>query len=209
MYYATLYKIKEPKERIENLLKEFELWDVRESRVETFSKGMKQRLSLCRAFLNSPRLLMLDEPTSGLDPSAQRNLKSLIKEKAIENKCTVFFSSHNLAEVENICTNVALLNKGKMVFNDTLSELKRKYSVPRVGFEIVNVKEEILKDLANQYYVVDVRKKGMETIVSLKEDQNSHDLMRYLLDSNIRFQNFRELSPTLDEIYEKEVEGNE
>ena len=205
MYYAKLYHIDNAGMRTEQLLKEFDLWDVKDKRVETFSKGMKQRLSLCRAFLNEPELLILDEPTSGLDPGAQSSLKKLISKKAGENKCTVLFSSHNLSEVEEICTNVALLDKGKLIFNDTLVKLKQKYSLPRVSIEIYPFNEKILENISNQKFVRAIKKVDSNVIVTLAEKENSHDLMRFLLNSDIQFQNFNEISPTLDEIYEKEV----
>ena len=125
-YYAEIYQINNAKERIKNNLKAVGLWDRRADLVETFSKGMKQKLAIARVLLLDPDLFIFDEPTSGLDPTAQIEIREVLLNLLSEGK-TIFLSSHNLAEVEKICTRVGVINKGKLVFLGKPRQFKRKY----------------------------------------------------------------------------------
>jgi len=100
-YHARLRKIDNVNERVDEVLQLVQLFDRRNSYVETFSKGMMQRLAFARAIIHNPELLVLDEPTSGLDPSAQKEVRDIFKNLAAAGK-TVFLSSHNLTEVQEI-----------------------------------------------------------------------------------------------------------
>jgi ABC-2 type transport system ATP-binding protein len=108
--------------RIDELLELVELSDRARDRVGGYSQGMRQRLGLAASLLRNPRLLILDEPTNGLDPAGIRDMRDLIKRLAAEGM-TVFLSSHLLAEVEELCTRVAIINDGRIVYEGALSEL--------------------------------------------------------------------------------------
>ena len=96
-------------------------------KVSKYSKGMTQRLGLISTFLGNSKLIILDEPMTGLDPKARIYLKNLLKESKKENK-TVFFSSHILADIDEICDRIGILNNGKICFVGTPEELKNKHS---------------------------------------------------------------------------------
>lgn len=96
-------------------------------KVSKYSKGMTQKLGLISTFLGSSKLIILDEPMTGLDPKARIYLKNLLKESKKENK-TVFFSSHILADIDEICDRIGILNNGKICFVGTPEELKNKHS---------------------------------------------------------------------------------
>ena len=96
-------------------------------KVSKYSKGMMQKLGLISTFLGDSELVILDEPMSGLDPKARIYLKELLLKSKAENK-SIFFSSHVLADIDEICDRIAILNNGKLSFIGTPDELKKKYS---------------------------------------------------------------------------------
>jgi ABC-2 type transport system ATP-binding protein len=108
--------------RIDELLEMVELLDRADDRVGGYSQGMRQRLGLAVSLLRDPKLLILDEPTNGLDPAGIRDMRGLIRRLAGEGM-TVFLSSHLLAEVEELCTRVAIINQGKIVYEGALADL--------------------------------------------------------------------------------------
>jgi ABC-2 type transport system ATP-binding protein len=116
----------EPRTRgkIEEVLELVELTDRGNDRVGGYSHGMKQRLGIAAALLRSPRLLLLDEPTTGLDPAGMRDMRELVRRLASEG-ITVLLSSHLLTEVEELCNRVAIIRKGQIVYEGSLTELKQ------------------------------------------------------------------------------------
>jgi ABC-2 type transport system ATP-binding protein len=111
--------------RIEEVLETVELRDRGDDRVGGYSHGMKQRLGIAASLLRSPRLLLLDEPTTGLDPAGMRDMRELVRRLSGEG-ITVLLSSHLLAEVEELCNRVAIIRRGKIVYEGELSELKAR-----------------------------------------------------------------------------------
>jgi len=109
--------------RGEKLLKEFGIYDVRNSKVKTFSKGMKQRLMFCMALICNPDVIFLDEPTSGLDVASARMLRMKIIELRDEG-VTVFLTSHNMDEVDMLCDRVAIIKDGRIIAEDTPEGIK-------------------------------------------------------------------------------------
>lgn len=109
-------------ERIPSLLDQVGLSDRADTKVNTFSKGMLQRLGLAQALLNEPDLLFLDEPTSGVDPVGRRAIRDLVLELS-EAGTTIFLNSHLLSEVEKVCTQIAILRDGQLVRKGTIEEL--------------------------------------------------------------------------------------
>jgi ABC-2 type transport system ATP-binding protein len=112
------------RDRVEEVLREVGMDTVDERPVKAYSLGMKQRLGLAAALLRSPRLLVLDEPTNGLDPAGVREMRELLG-KLNAGGTTVFLSSHQLAEVESLCTRVGVVSHGRMVVQDSVASLRR------------------------------------------------------------------------------------
>lgn len=114
-FYARIFGINraEADRRIEQLLKLVELEHARKRPIKTYSKGMQQRVGLAQALINNPDLLILDEPTSGLDPLGRMKVREIIQRLKNEGK-TVFFSSHELGEVETVCDRVAIIHQGEL-----------------------------------------------------------------------------------------------
>ncbi|HSR34680.1 MAG TPA: ABC transporter ATP-binding protein [Anaerolineae bacterium] len=109
--------------RISEVLQIVEMADRAEDRFAAYSAGMKQRLGLAAALLNDPDLLILDEPTTGLDPVGQRDIRELVRRLASETGKTIFFSSHQLREVEQICDHVAVIDRGRLVAHGPLADV--------------------------------------------------------------------------------------
>jgi ABC-2 type transport system ATP-binding protein len=138
--YARIFQIAraEARHRIDAVLKFVELDAVRRRPIGTYSKGMQQRVGLAQALINQPDLLILDEPTSGLDPLGRMKVREIIQRLKTEGR-TVFFSSHELGEVETVCDRVAILNQGRVKVEGRVDELHRQYggNLERVFLEII------------------------------------------------------------------------
>ena len=127
-FYAKIFQIpkREIDARIDAVLKLVELDHARKRPIKTYSKGMQQRVGLAQALINNPDLLILDEPTSGLDPVGRMKVREIIQRLKNEGK-TVFFSSHELGEVETVCDRVAILNQGELKAEGRVADLVEQY----------------------------------------------------------------------------------
>lgn len=128
-YFADLYGMSkaETNIQIKKLAKSFEMEDYLDKPVGKYSRGMKQKISIARSIIHTPSVMLFDEPTTGLDVSASRIVQDFILRCKEENK-TILFSSHSMKEVEKLCDRVVIINKGKLLENCTISELKVKYN---------------------------------------------------------------------------------
>jgi ABC-type multidrug transport system ATPase subunit len=126
-FFADLYSVarEQQEDLVTSLLAEVDLLKRRRSRIDTYSRGMKQRLGLARALINTPRLLFLDEPTLGLDPQGQEDIQRLLK-RLNEKGVTIFLSSHLLDEVASLCTRLGIINHGTLIADGTLDELREQ-----------------------------------------------------------------------------------
>jgi ABC-2 type transport system ATP-binding protein len=113
--FGLLYAVPELKRRIETLLAEFDLGKFRDVKYGVLSSGEQTRVSLAKAMLNSPHLLLLDEPTASLDPAVSRDVRSKIREFAARGTCGVLWTSHNMYEVEEVCDRVLFLSHGRIL----------------------------------------------------------------------------------------------
>lgn len=126
-YFADLYKIprSEQPQLLDRIFEMVELTEVRKRKVETYSKGMKQRLQIARALLNDPEIIFLDEPSIGLDPIGARALKQIVRQIADEGT-TVLLTTHYMPEAEELCDRIAIINHGEIIALDTVDGLKAK-----------------------------------------------------------------------------------
>jgi ABC-2 type transport system ATP-binding protein len=135
-YYARLYS--QPAEQARAtaaaLLAEVGLAERANTRIGAYSRGMRQRLGVARALVNDPTLIILDEPTLGLDPAGQRQMMRLISDLAHQRGTTVIISTHLLDEAEEVCSSVIILNRGQVVTQGTIAEVKRQAGAPRTGW---------------------------------------------------------------------------
>ena len=134
-FYAKIFGIAraEADKRIDQLLKLVELEAVRKRPIKSYSKGMQQRVGLAQALINNPDLLILDEPTSGLDPLGRMKVREIIQRLKNEGK-TVFFSSHELGEVETVCDRVAIIHQGELKIVGRVQKIMESYPTLEKAF---------------------------------------------------------------------------
>src|SRR5436305_6271300 len=139
-FYAKIFGIPsaETERRIDQLLKLVELESARTRPLKSYSKGMQQRVGLAQALIHNPDLLILDEPTSGLDPLGRMKVREIIQRLKNEGK-TVFFSSHELGEVETVCDRVAIINEGELKVEGPVSKLvaQHKTNLEQIFLSII------------------------------------------------------------------------
>jgi len=121
-FFAELYDV--DSDRVNEILDYMRLSDVKNKLLKEYSKGMRQKISVARAVLHDPDILILDEPAYGLDPKGVKEVRDLILTEKKKGK-TIFISSHILTEIEKVCDNVGIIDKGKLVFEGKMDELKR------------------------------------------------------------------------------------
>ena len=124
-----IYKISEEEriEKIKNLSKQFEMENVLNNKIQSYSHGMRQKIVIMGTLLHNPQNLILDEPMTGLDPRSSFDLKRIMREHTKQNK-SVFFSTHILEVAERLCDRVGIINRGKLVFIGTYEEMKREFN---------------------------------------------------------------------------------
>jgi len=155
-FFAEAYGlsgVQEKRDRIRELLEFFELWDRRNDKAATFSKGMKQKLATARALVHKPPILFLDEPTSGLDPEAAKEVRDLMERLSRYEKHTILLCTHRLEDAERLCSRVMIINKGKNVILGTPEELRDKIAgqpvlqvkLKKVNKRIIGAVEELEK----------------------------------------------------------------
>jgi len=127
-FYAKIFGVPsgEVDKRVDDLIKLVELEHARKRPLKSYSKGMQQRVGLAQALINNPDLLILDEPTSGLDPLGRMKVREIIQRLKNEGK-TVFFSSHELGEVETVCDRVAIIHQGQLRVAGRVDEIVREH----------------------------------------------------------------------------------
>lgn len=174
-YFADLYLIprRDQEELIDSLLKKVKLYDVKARKVESYSKGMKQRLQIARALLNSPEVLFLDEPTIGLDPVGARDLRDIIRQISSDGT-TVLLTTHYMQEAEELCDRIAMIRDGDLVALNSVDGLKSMINQPtklRVSSErFTELEQSVLKNLQTVDKVVQLEKSNFIDIFSAEAD---------------------------------------
>ncbi len=130
LFYARLYEVKNSKEKVHRLSKDLLVTKLLDSNYGTLSSGQKTRVNLCKALLNDPKLLLLDEPTASLDVSTSEFIRRYLIDFQKKNNSAIIITSHNLDEIEEMCSYIILLDKGKVTFDGSKTSLfkNNKYS---------------------------------------------------------------------------------
>jgi len=201
-YYAQLYDVHDRKERIRELLEFVGLYEQGKEKVGKFSKGMKRKLSLVRSLIHEPDILFFDEPSTGLDPEAQRMVRDLILRLSKEEKRTVFLNSHDLDEVQRICTRIAILQKGEIKAYDTVEILRKKFSKPVVEIALADGEEaERASDIISSLdFVSDCERKNARITVALQEKSPSA-LLNTLIGEGINVEELKKVDKSLEDVY--------
>lgn len=171
---------KEIHKRTEELLQLVQLKEAAGRKIGGYSGGMKQRLGLAIALFNRPKLLLLDEPTASLDPEGRQEVLEFIRSLRTQGT-TVFLSTHILNDVERVCDEVSILNKGSIILSDTLSNLRKDYIQPIFDIEFQERPLEVKERLQGMDWIEKILIKGHQLSVYVKDiDQAKYRLISML-----------------------------
>jgi ABC-2 type transport system ATP-binding protein len=150
-FFGLLYAIDSLRDRVEELLREFDLVHLRHTKCGLLSSGEQTRSALAKALLNRPRLLLLDEPTASLDPSAAQLIRAKIKALATHDRCGILWTSHNMAEVEAVCDRVLFLSHGKVLLEGNPRTLPQEHGSATLEDLFIRVAREPLAAAADAH----------------------------------------------------------
>ena len=199
------------KERVEKLLSDFDLQDIRKKKTDDLSIGQRRRLQVAREFMHDMELLFLDEPTIGLDPSARRKLLDFLKQK-VKDGLTIFFTTHVLTEAEYICDEIAIINKGKIIAVDTPDDLKKRFGRKKTIKIHLSEVNENLKNLLSKVEdcKIEFNPGSNITINSDESEVVLLQVLQILNSNNITIEDLSAMPTNLEEIFLKVVnESNE
>ncbi len=202
MYFAELKGMKkeEADEAIKNWAQKLKVEEYLDKPAEKLSKGNQQKIQFMTAVIHNPELLVLDEPFSGLDPVNTELLKNIIINLVKEGKY-IIMSAHQMSTIEEFCSDILILNKGKTVIKGNLKEIKDTYPANRVQIE------------TNENIETDIKKLGLEIeniknysyTVKIFDEQKAHELLKELVIKGITINKFEIMKPTLNDIFIEKV----
>jgi ABC-2 type transport system ATP-binding protein len=203
MYLAQLKGLSksEAMEKIKFWFKRLEMETWWNKKVEDLSKGMSQKLQFVTTVLHEPKLIILDEPFSGLDPVNANLIKDEIYGLA-ERGSTVIFSTHRMEQVEEICDHIVLVNLGKKVLDGTVHNVKQQFKENKFSIHLSSIPTAV----ESPAFLVDEQKES-ELIVKINEGYKSNDVLNYFIQANYTIDSFKEILPSLNEIFIKLVEN--
>jgi ABC-2 type transport system ATP-binding protein len=203
--YADLYGVppQQAAGRVAELLATFDLSDRAEEKVSGYSKGMKQRLALARALLHQPEILFLDEPTSGLDPVATRQVHRLITRLSREQGRTIFICTHNLAEAQQLCDRVGVMENGRLLAIGTPAELMRQMQQAlRLELEVAaSDRETVLEQIGRMGLTAENGQGNGRWLISGAQYTAIPDLLAGLVQAGARVYRLNPQEPTLADVY--------
>ncbi len=182
--------------RAEKYLGELQLWDRRGDISRGLSGGMKRRLMIARALMHEPRLLILDEPTAGVDIEIRRSMWRFLR-KLNEQGTTIILTTHYLEEAENLCRNVAIIDKGRIIENDRMSNVLRKLQLQTF---VLTAEKTLPPEVALDGFVTR-RVDDLTLEVDLTAGQNLNQLFARLNPANIEVESMRTKSNRLEELF--------
>ncbi|NJE11321.1 ABC transporter ATP-binding protein [Thermococcus sp. MAR1] len=206
-YFARIYYVpkSEEKERIESLLKLVGLWERRNDLVMNFSRGMKQRLAIAKALINDPEVLFLDEPTLGLDVQSAIFVREFVKRLVKEEGKTVLLTTHYMAEAEELCDRIAIIDHGRIIAMDTPGGLKRLVKDEEtVEIRVRELNPKSLKE--SPFSMAVVEEDASAGTVRLRAQVDEEDLPRlveWLVKRGAKVLSVERMEPTLEDVFIK------
>ncbi len=183
-------------DKINDKLKEVNLFERKDSKFKTFSLGMKQRLAIASALLNDPEILILDEPTNGLDPQGIHEIRNIIQTIAA-NGTTILLASHLLDEVEKVCTHVVIIRNGIKLYDGRVDEISSTYGV--IELKTINSNNELFTALKNYDGIESVKEENNLIYLKLSKDISAAEMNKYLMGKNIILSHLVKRKPTLEQ----------
>ena len=202
MYFAELKGMKrsEADKTINEWAKRLKVEEYMQQPAEKLSKGNQQKIQFMTAVIHNPELVVLDEPFSGLDPVNTELLKNIIID-LVKNGKYVIMSAHQMATIEEFCSDILILNKGKTVLQGNLRKIKESYPANRVKIEtnknineyIKNLELEIENETNNDY------------TIKISDENKAHELLKKLIENEVIVNKFEIMKPTLNDIFIEKV----
>jgi ABC-type multidrug transport system ATPase subunit len=201
-YFAHIFQVKSPHKRIDYLLQKVNLFHVRNKPFKTFSRGMLQKLNIIRALLHDPDILILDEPISGLDPIGVKQIRDLIVSETRENR-SIFVSSHLLSEVEKICHRIAIINKGKLVAEDSMDRLLAKLVHNKeIYIDVEHIPAGLIEEIKGMKFVKDCSVKDLTLTIEVpQEGDYRRELALFIFNRGLIPLRIQEKAATLEEAF--------
>jgi ABC-2 type transport system ATP-binding protein len=214
LYLAQLKGLSktEAKKKLKYWFEKFEITDWWDKKIQELSKGMAQKVQFIVTVLHSPKLLIFDEPFSGFDPINANLIKDEIL-KLRDEGASIIFSTHRMESVEELCDNIALINKSNKILDGKLSDIKQEFKTNQ--FEVglfSDDRDELLNQINSQYITEKSNsakiKDELRLIITLKNGDTSKDLIRFL-NNKAQLNHFTEIIPSANDIFLKAVANNE
>ena len=202
-FSGTIYGLSKEdiKERVDLLLKRFEITDKLHAKTKTLSKGLKQRVNLCMALLHEPSILILDEPTSGLDPFSVSIVRKQILDLKKEGK-TILITTHNMQEAQQICDRILIMNRGKIIADETPDDLRKNFKpTSTLIFEVAGgLPKEHTQELESLFTAIEEEKNKIKIIseTPLDDVATFHDFAQR---KGVTVQNFGLKETSLEEVF--------
>jgi ABC-2 type transport system ATP-binding protein len=207
-FFAQLYGVPRDKreKRIEELLKMLDLWDRRDEPVATYSKGMKQKIAIVRAFVHDPQVVFLDEPTAGLDPQAALTVREFLVDLKKEGR-TVFINSHHLDEVERLCDRIAVMNRTALAIGSP-KDLARRYWGRTTVVELAASDPAYVDIVRGLDFASNVRVEDERILVDLDDPEIRNPvIVERLTRAGAKIEYVTELKRSLEDVYMKLIGG--
>ena len=194
--------------RTKELLAVVGLEESAERRIRGFSRGMRQRLALAQALMNRPSVLFLDEPASALDPFGRKEVLDFIEN--LRGQCTVFMSTHILADVERVCDTVGIINHGKLITAAPREALLAQYAIPAFELEVEKQSEPALPNwseaLKHENWVTSVSIEGLVVRVIVKDvEVAKKELLRSITQTGLMINRYEVVRPSVEDVFIKLV----
>ena len=195
---------KEALPKVENILKRLSLWDKRNFQARTLSGGYKRRLMIAKALIHEPKLLILDEPTAGVDIELRREMWSFLKE-INENGTTIILTTHYLEEAEQLCRNIGIIDKGKIIANTSMKDLLGTLNVQGFVFDLQSPLDQapIIEGFPLKL------EDSLTLIAAVSKDRSINALFEKLSKLGIKIKSMRNESNRLEELFIEMVNSNE
>lgn len=188
-------------EKIDAMLKRFDLWEHCKKKVKELSKGMQQKAQIITTLVHDPELVIIDEPFSGLDPVNTRMVKEVLLEERDKGK-TIVMCTHQMHQVEELCDRLVLINKGKEVLFGSLDDIRRQFATNDIMLRTPSALPENIDG------VEAILPHNSRVKLVLKENATPQQTLKWLLDAGIQIEEFEIAVPTLDEIFIRVVQAH-
>jgi len=197
-FFSFFYDIKNRRERVKTVVDLFRLKEILNQQISSLSAGQKTRVNLAKAFLNFPKILLLDEPTASLDPETAQYIRDFLLSQRQKFKVSIILTSHNMAEVEEVCDRVVFIDKGKIIADDTPSGLAKSIELSHVELFIKDGLKRTIELCQGKKIIYKIE--GRYIIVDLKEKEIP-DFLRQIMDMGVFYDEISIEKPTLNDYF--------